>query len=69
VRLGFGSVKPELARLVTESGADLLITGAHGHRLLGDLIHGSTTSGLRHLVRVPVLTVRAPERRTTSAPP
>jgi manganese transport protein len=56
-RLGHGEVKHELARLVGESGADLLITGAHGHRLLGDLIHGSTTSGLRHLVRVPVLTV------------
>ncbi len=60
VRLGFGSVKPELARLVNESQADLLVTGAHGHRLLGDLLHGSTTSGLRHLVRCPVLTVRSP---------
>ena len=56
-RLGHGDVKHELARLVEESGADLLITGSHGHRLIGDLIHGSTTSGLRHLVRVPVLTV------------
>jgi manganese transport protein len=56
-RLGHGDVKTELARLVEESGADLLITGSHGHRLIGDLIHGSTTSGLRHLVRVPVLTV------------
>jgi manganese transport protein len=58
VRLGFGSVKPELARLVGEVDADLLITGAHGHRLLGDLVFGSTTSGLRHLVRCPVLTIR-----------
>jgi manganese transport protein len=56
-RLGHGDVKNELARLVRETGADLLITGAHGHRLIGDLIYGSTTSGLRHLVRVPVLTV------------
>ena len=63
VMLGFGSVKPELARLVAEADADLLITGAHGHRLLGDLVFGSTTSGLRHLVRIPVLTVRAPRRR------
>jgi manganese transport protein len=62
VRLGFGSVKPELARLVKEVDADLVITGAHGHRWLGDLLFGSTTSGLRHLVRVPVLTVRARER-------
>jgi manganese transport protein len=63
VRLGFGSVKPELARLVAEADADLLITGAHGHRLLGDLVFGSTTSGLRHMVRCPVLTIRAADDR------
>jgi manganese transport protein len=63
VRLGFGSVKPELARLVAEVDADLLITGAHGHRLLGDLVFGSTTSGLRHMVRCPVLTIRAADGR------
>jgi manganese transport protein len=57
VRLGYGNPTSELARLVNESGADLLITGSHGHRLLQDLIHGATTSGLRHLVRCPVLTV------------
>ena len=64
VRLGFGSVKPELARLVEEVNADLLVTGAHGHRLLGDLVFGSTTSGLRHMVRCPVLTVRAARERS-----
>ena len=64
VRLGFGSVKPELARLVAEADADLLITGAHGHRLFGDLLFGSTTSGLRHLVRCPVLTIRESRERT-----
>ncbi len=63
VRLGFGNPAPELARLVNESGADLLITGSHGHRLLQDLIHGATASSLRHRVRVPVLTVREPGPR------
>jgi manganese transport protein len=62
-RLGHGDVKQELARLVEETGADLLITGSHGHRLLQDLIYGSTASGLRHLVRVPVLTVPAGKKR------
>jgi manganese transport protein len=61
-RLGHGDVKNELARMVEESGADLLITGSHGHRLIGDLIYGSTTSGLRHLVKVPVLTVPGPKK-------
>ncbi|HKQ59007.1 MAG TPA: universal stress protein, partial [Candidatus Eisenbacteria bacterium] len=58
-RLGHGGAPAELARLVNESGADLLITGSHGHRMLQDLFHGATTSDLRHRVRCPVLTVPA----------
>jgi manganese transport protein len=63
VRLGYGNPTHELARLVNEAGADLLITGSHGHRLFQDLVHGATASGLRHLVRCPVLTVRGTGRR------
>jgi manganese transport protein len=59
VTLGNGDVKTELARLVKAWGADLLITGSHGHRLLGDLFLGSTASGLRHRVSCPVLTIRS----------
>jgi len=61
VVLGHGPVVDELARVVNEIGSDLLITGSHGHRLLGDLVHGSTVSALRHQVRCPVLTVRGGE--------
>ncbi len=60
--LGHGDVKAELARMVGEWHADLLVTGSHGHRLLGDLFLGSTASGLRHRVSCPVLTLRAPRR-------
>jgi manganese transport protein len=63
VLLGYGNATSELARLVNEAGADLLITGSHGHRLLQDLVHGATASGLRHRVRCPVLTIRAAEER------
>jgi manganese transport protein len=59
VQVGNGDVKTELARMVGEWGADLLITGSHGHRLLGDLFLGSTASGLRHRVSCPVLTIRS----------
>jgi manganese transport protein len=59
VVLGNGDVKTELARMVGDCGADLLVTGSHGHRLLGDLFLGSTASGLRHRVACPVLTIRA----------
>jgi len=57
VLLGFGNTATELARLVEEHRIELLVAGSHGHRLLGDLIHGETTSSLRHRVRCPVLIV------------
>jgi manganese transport protein len=55
--LGHGDPKSELVRLVAEADADLLVTGSHGHRLLGDLVLGETASGVRHHVRIPVLTI------------
>jgi manganese transport protein len=66
VLLGHGEVKSELASLVNGAGVDLLITGAHGHRWLGDILHGATVSALRHMVRCPVLSVRA-EDQTSKA--
>ena len=56
-RLGHGDAIGELARLVNDAAPDLLVTGAHGHQLIGDLVHGATASGVRHRVRCPVLTV------------
>ncbi len=58
LQLGFGDAKSELTRMTNELGADLLITGSHGHGLLGDIFYGSTVSALRHTVKCPVLTVR-----------
>jgi len=53
--LGHGEAKNELARLVEEHGVDLLIAGAHGHRMLQDLLYGETTSGLRHRIHCPLV--------------
>ena len=63
VALGHGDVKREIARLVRESGADLLVTGSHGHTGIRDVVYGATVSGVRHLVGVPVLTVPPAPRR------
>jgi len=62
VQLGHGDVKDELARMVADSHVDLLVTGSHGHGVVKDLFLGATTSGLRHRVRCPVLTIRGDER-------
>ena len=45
--------------MVGEAGVDLVITGSHGHRLVGDILFGATTSGLRHRVTCPVLVIRS----------
>jgi manganese transport protein len=58
IRVGQGEPENEIARIAKEEQADLIVTGAHGHKLLGDLFHGSTVSELRHLTVIPVLTVR-----------
>jgi manganese transport protein len=59
VRVGAGEPEDEVARIAEEEQVDLIVTGSHGHRWLGDLFHGSTTSELRHRTSIPVLTVRA----------
>jgi manganese transport protein len=57
VQLGFGDAAREIARIVQEENADLLVTGSHGHRGLSDVVFGATVSGVRHLVKCPILTV------------
>jgi manganese transport protein len=57
VALGHGDAATELARIVREWSADLLVAGSHGHQLVGDLVFGSTTSRLRHRIRCPMLIV------------
>ena len=57
VRLGHGDPTREIARIVNEEQADLLVTGSHGHTGLRDMVYGATVGGVRHLVKCPVLTV------------
>jgi manganese transport protein len=58
VRLGAGEPEDEIARLAKEEQLDLIVTGSHGHRFFGDILHGATVSELRHRTNVPVLTIR-----------
>ena len=56
-RLGTGNPVPELARMINETDADVVIVGSHGHSGVSDLIHGSVINDLRHRVRASVLVV------------
>ncbi|HEY3572133.1 MAG TPA: Nramp family divalent metal transporter [Thermoanaerobaculia bacterium] len=59
--LGFGDPPEELAKLVEEHKPDLIVLGSHGHRRMGDIVHGTSVERLRHRVRVPVMVIPAKE--------
>lgn len=56
-RLGFKYRAKEIARLVKDENADLLVIGAHGHSGLKDWIYGETINSVRHELKIPVLVV------------
>jgi manganese transport protein len=56
-RLGFKNRSREIARIVKEEQADMLVIGAHGHSGLKDFIYGETVNTVRHELKVPVLIV------------
>ena len=58
-QLAMGNPSDELARVAEAQHVDLIAMSTHGHRYLSDLIHGTTVDRLRHLVKVPVLLLRA----------
>jgi nucleotide-binding universal stress UspA family protein len=57
--LAMGDPADELIRLAQDRDVDLLAMSTHGHRFLSDLLRGTTADKVRHLVKVPVLLLRA----------
>ena len=57
--LAMGDPATELIRLCAERKVDLIAMSTHGHRFLQDLLRGTTVDKVRHLVRIPVLLLRA----------
>jgi manganese transport protein len=60
--LALGDPPGEILKTAERGNCDLIAMTTHGHRLLGDLIYGSTISQVRHKASVPILLVRATER-------
>ena len=58
-RLAAGDPADELIRVADVEKVDMIAMSTHGHRFLSDLIHGATADKVRHLVKVPVLLLRA----------
>jgi manganese transport protein len=59
IKIGYGKPGKRIPEVVHEFNADLLVMGAHGHRLFKDLIFGTTLDTVRHRVNIPVLIVKA----------
>ena len=57
--LATGDPATELIRAAEAQSVDLIAMSTHGHRFLGDVLHGATADRVRHLVKVPVLLLRA----------
>jgi len=56
--LGYGRMPRTLIDLARAQGVDLLVMGGHGHRALGDMLHGETIQHVRHGLDIPILAVR-----------
>jgi nucleotide-binding universal stress UspA family protein len=63
-RLAAGDPATELIRAAEREQVDLIAMSTHGHRFIGDLLHGATADRVRHLVSVPVLLLRAEKPAT-----
>ncbi len=57
--LALGNPPNEIVRVALEARCDLIALASHGHKLLGDLVHGSTIDRVRHNTAVPLLVVSA----------
>jgi len=57
--LAMGDPATELIRLAEERNVDLIAMSTHGHRFLNDLLRGTTVNKVRHVVKIPVLLLRA----------
>jgi nucleotide-binding universal stress UspA family protein len=59
IRLALGNPPSEILKTAEKEHCDLIAMTTHGHRLLGDLLFGSTIHQVRHKSNIPLLLVRA----------
>src|SRR3982751_2060785 len=56
--LAMGDPATEIIKLARTAPLDLIAMTTHGHRLISDILHGSTADKVRHEVDVPVLLLK-----------
>lgn len=58
IQLAYGSPPVEILKAAETIKCDLIAMAGHGHRLFGDILHGSTITQVRHKTLIPLLLVR-----------
>jgi manganese transport protein len=61
-RLAMGNPPTEILKTAEAEHCNLIAMTSHGHRLLGDIVHGSTINEVRHRTHIPIFLVRAEKR-------
>ena len=57
--LALGNPPNEIVRTASAAGCDLIALASHGHKLIGDIVYGSTIDKVRHNTSIPLLVVSA----------
>ena len=60
--LALGNPPEEIIKVAEAGHCDLIAMAGHGHRLFGDLFHGSTITEVRHMTSIPLLVVRGKKK-------
>jgi manganese transport protein len=58
IKLALGNPPSEIVQAAEAENCDLIALAGHGHRLFGDIFHGSTITEVRHKTLIPLLVVR-----------
>jgi len=61
-QLALGDPSAGILQTAAAEDCDLIAMTSHGHRLIADLIYGSTITAVRHKASIPVLLVRAAKK-------
>ena len=61
-QLALGDPPGEILKTAEAEHCSLIAMTSHGHRLIGDLIYGSTINEVRHKATIPILLVKAEKK-------
>lgn len=62
IKLALGNPPTEIVKVAEAEHCNLIAMTSHGHRLFGDIFHGSTINEVRHKTEIPILVVRAKKK-------